>query len=100
MSGVKGSFLSMSFASMAAAAAEKEQQKQAAARLNVDSGVFAGGPPAPVGAQRLLKFVETSQVTMGPQDCPGYWLVTGAKLDVDKGRISLHVKFSLLAPVS
>uniref|UniRef100_A0A0E0DZW9 MACPF domain-containing protein n=1 Tax=Oryza meridionalis TaxID=40149 RepID=A0A0E0DZW9_9ORYZ len=97
MSGVKGSFLSMTFASTAAAA-EKEQQ--AAARLNVDSGVFAGGPPAPVGTQRLLKFVETSQVTMGPQDCPGYWLVTGAKLDVDKGRISLHVKFSLLAPVS
>ncbi|KAF0914518.1 hypothetical protein E2562_029419 [Oryza meyeriana var. granulata] len=93
----KGSFLSMSFTSTAA---EKEQQETAAARLNVDSGVFAGGPPVPVGTQRLLKFVETSQVTMGPQDSPGYWLVTGAKLDVDKGKISLHVKFSLLAPVS
>ncbi|XP_015693822.1 MACPF domain-containing protein At1g14780-like [Oryza brachyantha] len=97
----KGSFLSMSFAS--AAAAEKEHQlqlQQAATRFNVDSGVFAGGPPVPVGTPRLLKFVETSQVTMGPQDSPGYWLVTGAKLDVDKGKISLHVKFSLIAPVS
>ncbi|KAG8076238.1 hypothetical protein GUJ93_ZPchr0006g42955 [Zizania palustris] len=91
----KGSFLSMSFAS---AAADKEQQR--AARSNIDSGVFAGGPPVPVGTQRLLKFVETSQVTMGPQDSPGYWLVTGAKLDVEKGKISLHVKFSLLAPFS
>uniref|UniRef100_A0A0D9WNW5 MACPF domain-containing protein n=1 Tax=Leersia perrieri TaxID=77586 RepID=A0A0D9WNW5_9ORYZ len=97
--GGKGSssFLSMSFAS---AAAEKEQQQAAAARFNIDSGVFAGGPPVPVGTQRLLKFVETAQVTMGPQDTPGYWLVTGAKLDVEKGKISLHVKFSLLAPVS
>jgi hypothetical protein len=23
---------------------------------------------------------------MGPQDSPGYWLVTGARLDVDNGR--------------
>uniref|UniRef100_A0A0E0LA05 MACPF domain-containing protein n=1 Tax=Oryza punctata TaxID=4537 RepID=A0A0E0LA05_ORYPU len=100
MSGGKGSFLSMSFASTAAEKEQQKQQQQAAERFNVDSGVFAGGPPVPVGTQRLLKFVETSQVTMGPQDCPGYWLVTGAKLDVDKGKISLHVKFSLLAPVS
>ncbi|XBI48393.1 hypothetical protein VPH35_112149 [Triticum aestivum] len=65
---------------------------------NINSGVFAGGPPVPVGAQKLLKFVDTSQVTMGPHDSPGYWLATGARLDVDKGKISLHVKFSLLAP--
>lgn len=92
----KGSFLSKSFAAASSGAIEKERQP---ARVNIDSGVFAGGPPVPVGAQRLLKFVETSQVTMGPQDSPGHWLVTGAKLDVDKGKISLHVKFSLLAPV-
>lgn len=65
---------------------------------NINSGVFAGGPPVPVGAHKLLKFVDTSQVTMGPHDSPGYWLATGARLDVDKGKISLHVKFSLLAP--
>ena len=83
---------------MGAGGVDKEQQHPA--RIHIDSAVFAGGPPVPVGTQRLLKFVETSQVTMGPQDSPGYWLVTGAKLDVEKGKISLHVKFSLLAPVS
>ncbi|WVZ81743.1 hypothetical protein U9M48_029085 [Paspalum notatum var. saurae] len=93
----KGSFLSKSFTASSGGAGEKEQQP---ARIHIDSGVFAGGPPVPVGTQRLLKFVETSQVTMGPQDSPGYWLVTGAKLYVEKGKISLHVKFSLLAPVS
>ena len=92
----KMSFLSKSFAASSGAGAEQRRP----ARVHIDSGVFAGGPPVPVGAQRLLKFVETSQVTMGPQDSPGYWLVTGAKLDVEKGKISLHVKFSLLAPVS
>jgi len=93
----KTSFLSRSFAASSGAAGEEQPQP---ARVHIDSGVFAGGPPVPVGAQRLLKFVETSQATMGPQDSPGYWLVTGAKLDVEKGKISLHVKFSLLAPVS
>lgn len=68
--------------------------------VNIDSGVLAGGPPVPVAAQKMLRLVDTSQVTMGPQDSPGYWLVTGARLDVDNGRISLHVKFSLLAPAS
>ncbi|KAL6606963.1 hypothetical protein ACP70R_042616 [Stipagrostis hirtigluma subsp. patula] len=92
----KGSFLLKSFAASSGAI---EKEKQLPARAHIDSGVFAGGPPVPVGTQRLLKFVETSQVTMGPQDSPGYWLATGAKLDVEKGKISLHVKFSLLAPV-
>lgn len=95
----KGSFLSKSFTAAASSGAA-ERDRQEPARVNVDSGVFAGGPPVPVGDQKLLKFVDTSQVTMGPQDAPGYWLVTGAKLDVEKGKISLHVKFSLLAPVS
>ncbi|CAL5047107.1 unnamed protein product [Urochloa decumbens] len=93
----KGSFLSNSFVPSLGGV---EERRQSPARVHIDSGVFAGGPPVPVGTQRLLKFVETSQVTMGPQDSPGYWLVTGAKLDVEKGKISLHVKFSLLAPVT
>ena len=91
------SFLSKSFA-MSSAATKKELQ--GAARVGIDSGVFSRGPPVPVGDQKLLKYVDTSQVTMGPQDSPGYWLATGARLDVEKGKISLHVKFSLLAPVS
>ncbi|XVF43437.1 hypothetical protein PTKIN_Ptkin02bG0040100 [Pterospermum kingtungense] len=62
----------------------------------VDSAVYPTGPPVPVQTPKLLKFVETSQLCRGPQDSPGYWLVTGARLQLEKGKISLHVKFSLL----
>ncbi|ERN11371.1 MACPF domain-containing protein At1g14780 [Amborella trichopoda] len=62
----------------------------------VDSGVFPTGPPVPNDAQKLLRFVDASHVCKGPRDSPGHWLVTGAKLDMDKGKICLHVKFSLL----
>lgn len=62
----------------------------------VDSGVYPAGPPVPVQTQKLLKFVDTSELCKGPQDNPGHWLVTGAKLDLEKGKICMHVKFSLL----
>ncbi|KAJ4826288.1 hypothetical protein Tsubulata_036906 [Turnera subulata] len=62
----------------------------------VDSSVYPSGPPVPVQTNKLLKFVDTSQLCRGPQDSPGHWLVTGAKLDAEKGKISLQVKFSLL----
>ncbi|XP_058079380.1 MACPF domain-containing protein At1g14780-like isoform X2 [Magnolia sinica] len=62
----------------------------------VDSGVFPTGPPMPVQAQKHLKFVDTSHVCKGAQDSPGHWLVSGAKLDLVKGKICVHVKFSLL----
>ncbi|XVF85583.1 hypothetical protein PTKIN_Ptkin17bG0128900 [Pterospermum kingtungense] len=62
----------------------------------VDSAVYPTGPPVPVQTPKLLKFVETSHICKGPQDSPGYWLVTGARLQLEKGKISLHVKFSLL----
>ncbi|CAA7401362.1 unnamed protein product [Spirodela intermedia] len=62
----------------------------------IDSAVFPGGPPVPVLAQRLLKFVDTAELCKGPQDSPGFWLVTGARLAMHLGKICLHVKFSLL----
>ncbi|KAB5544884.1 hypothetical protein DKX38_012996 [Salix brachista] len=62
----------------------------------VDSSVFPSGPPVPVQTQKLLKFVDTSHLCRGPQNSPGHWLVTGARLYLDKGKISLQVKFSLL----
>ncbi|KAM0912876.1 hypothetical protein ACQ4PT_012532 [Festuca glaucescens] len=107
-SGKSSSFLSMPFSGSSSSSGSgsggvKEGRQQPGPPpvvLNINSGLFVGAPPVPVGAQKLLKFVDTSQVTMGPQDSPGYWLVTGARLDVDKGKISLHVKFSLLAPAS
>ncbi|XP_024019349.1 MACPF domain-containing protein At1g14780 isoform X2 [Morus notabilis] len=62
----------------------------------VDSAVYPTGPPVSQHAQKLLKFVDTSQLCSGPQDSPGHWLVTGARLSLEKGKIGLHVKFSLL----
>ncbi|KAM3327744.1 MACPF domain-containing protein [Capsicum galapagoense] len=62
----------------------------------VDSGVYPTGPPVPVQTQKLLKFVDTTQLCRGPLDNPGHWSVTGAKLDLERGKICLRVKFSLL----
>lgn len=62
----------------------------------LNSGIYPDGPLVPVRSQKLLKFVDTAEVSKGPQDMPGHWLVTAAKLDIDRGKISLQVKFSLL----
>ncbi|TYH89001.1 hypothetical protein ES332_D01G228200v1 [Gossypium tomentosum] len=66
------------------------------ADVNINSAVYPGGPPVPVQAPKLLKFVDTTEITRGPQEVPGYWVVSGARLVVKKGRISLLVKYSLL----
>ncbi|RDX97610.1 MACPF domain-containing protein [Mucuna pruriens] len=66
------------------------------ADVNINSAVYPGGPPVPVQTPKLLKFVDTTEMTRGPQESPGYWVVSGAKLVVDKARISLRVKYSLL----
>ena len=47
-------------------------------------------------AGKLAKVVDLTEMSEGPQDIPGHWLVTGAKLGVDKGRIVLRIKYSLL----
>lgn len=67
------------------------------ADVNINSAVYPGGPPSPVRAPKLLKLVDTTEMTRGPQDQPGYWVVSGAKLCVDKGKISIRIKYSLLA---
>lgn len=59
-----------------------------------DSALFSAAPP--VHQSKLLKFVDLTEMVRGPQDIPGHWLVSGAKLDVDKGKISVRVKYSLL----
>ncbi|KAM7277589.1 hypothetical protein ACFE04_004723 [Oxalis oulophora] len=69
-------------------------QKQAPTALN--SGVYPDGPPVPVRSSKLLKFVETAEVMRGPHDIPGHWLVIGARLVTDGGKIGLQVKFALL----
>ncbi|KAJ6770036.1 MACPF DOMAIN-CONTAINING PROTEIN CAD1 [Salix purpurea] len=45
---------------------------------------------------KLARIVDMSEMSKGAQDVPGHWLVTGAKLGVDKGKIVLRVKYSLL----
>ncbi|KAF1876577.1 hypothetical protein Lal_00021133 [Lupinus albus] len=49
-----------------------------------------------VSVNKLVKFVDLSEMSQGPQDPPGHWLVTGGKLGVEKGKIVLRVKYSLL----
>ncbi|KAJ4768736.1 MACPF domain-containing protein NSL1 [Rhynchospora pubera] len=65
-------------------------------KIEVNSAVFPKGPPVPLRVQKLSKFVDTSEITRGPDDLPGYWVVTGAKLCAEGGKISLKVKYSLL----
>ncbi|XP_038981337.1 MACPF domain-containing protein CAD1-like [Phoenix dactylifera] len=45
---------------------------------------------------KLAKIVDMTEMSKGPEDTPGHWLVTGAKLGVEKGRIVVRVKYSLL----
>uniref|UniRef100_A0A7N2M5C4 MACPF domain-containing protein n=1 Tax=Quercus lobata TaxID=97700 RepID=A0A7N2M5C4_QUELO len=45
---------------------------------------------------KLVKFVDMIEMSKGPQNPPGHWLVTGGKLGVEKGKIVLRVKYSLL----
>lgn len=45
---------------------------------------------------KLVKYVDLSEMSKGPQDPPGHWLVTGGKLGVEKGKIVLRLKYSLL----
>ncbi|KAJ9136132.1 hypothetical protein P3X46_033240 [Hevea brasiliensis] len=69
-------------------------------KVDVNSAVFPGGPPSLTKAPKMLNFVDTKEMVRGPEDPPGYWVVTGAKLCVDGGRISIKVKYSLLAIMS
>lgn len=45
---------------------------------------------------KLVKYVDLSEMSKGPEDPPGHWLVTGGKLGVEKGKIVLRLKYSLL----
>ncbi|GLT54790.1 hypothetical protein SLA2020_279590 [Shorea laevis] len=69
------------------------------ADVNINSAIYPGGPPVPVQAPKLLKFVDPTEMMRGPQETPGYWVVSGARLLVEKGRISLRVKYSLLTVI-
>ncbi|XP_057750428.1 MACPF domain-containing protein At4g24290-like [Arachis stenosperma] len=67
--------------------------------VNINSALYPAGPPVPTQTPKLLRFVDTTEMTRGPQDLPGYWVVSGARLVVDKGKISLKVRYSLLTAI-
>ncbi|GAB4856246.1 hypothetical protein Ancab_014173 [Ancistrocladus abbreviatus] len=61
-----------------------------------DLGNSSYGTRHSIAGNTPAKLVDISEMTKGPQDLPGHWLVTGGKLDVKKGKIVLRVKYSLL----
>lgn len=61
-----------------------------------DSGDSSDLSSSVVGMSKFVKVVDTSEMGRGPQDIPGHWLVTGGKLGVEKGKIGLRLKYSLL----
>ncbi|KAK7399326.1 hypothetical protein VNO78_10508 [Psophocarpus tetragonolobus] len=61
------------------------------------SNTYSSARPAPVHTPKLQRFVDTSQMMRGPEDTPGYWVVSGARLSVEHGKIYLLVKHSLLS---
>lgn len=75
-------------------------QQQSKAKKGTSSASPAAAPAAAPAAtqttQKLSKFVDTAEMARGPEDLPGHWLVTGAKLCVEKSNIFLRVKYSLL----
>lgn len=60
------------------------------------SGDSSSGSSGTVSGNKLVKFVDMSEMKKGPEDLPGHWLVTGGKLGIEKGKIILRVKYSLL----
>ncbi|WOK91474.1 hypothetical protein Cni_G00165 [Canna indica] len=65
-------------------------------KVEVNSAIYPKGPPVPIRMPKMSRLVDTTEMSRGPDDLPGYWVVTGAKLCVDGGKISLKVKYSLL----
>ncbi|KAL9258206.1 MACPF domain-containing protein [Drosera capensis] len=65
-------------------------------KVQLGSGDTGFGVRESVTGNKLVKFVDTAEMSKGPQDLPGHWLVTGGKQGVEKGKIVLRVKYSLL----
>ncbi|KAH6773678.1 MAC/Perforin domain-containing protein [Perilla frutescens var. frutescens] len=77
-----------------------QHAEKAPPKVDLNSAVYPGGPPSPVRAPKMSHFVDTKEMVRGPEDTPGYWVVTGAKLCVENGMIRIKVKYSLLTIVS
>ncbi|KAL6970028.1 hypothetical protein U1Q18_029736 [Sarracenia purpurea var. burkii] len=75
----KSGFFSAISTSISGNGVEKEKRLD---MVVVDSSIYPVGLPVPVSDQKLLKFVDMSQLCRGPLDSPGHWLVTGARLNL------------------
>ncbi|KAF8030180.1 hypothetical protein BT93_E2576 [Corymbia citriodora subsp. variegata] len=69
-------------------------------KVDLDSEVYPGSPSLPWKMPRIANFVDTKELVRGPEEHPGYWVVTGAKLCIEGGRISVKAKYSLLTFMS
>ncbi|PWZ55527.1 Cyclin-dependent kinase B2-1 [Zea mays] len=58
-------------------------------RVEVNSAIFPKGPPVPLPVQKMATHIDTTEVSRGPDDLPGYWVVTGAKLCMEGGKVTL-----------
>ncbi|XP_022955164.1 MACPF domain-containing protein NSL1 isoform X2 [Cucurbita moschata] len=76
------------------------QQPEAQPKIELNSAVYPDGPPLTVRAMKMLNVIDTKEMVRGPENSPGYWVVTGAKLCVEGARISIKVKYSLLTILS
>ncbi|XP_020205757.1 MACPF domain-containing protein NSL1 [Cajanus cajan] len=76
------------------------QSPEKPTKVDINSAIYHGGPPVPTRAPKMLTFVDTKEMVRGPEDSPGYWVVTGAKLSIEGGRISIKAKYSLLTILS
>lgn len=73
----------------------RESKPQKTADMNINSAVCRDEPPWPTRVPKLTHLVNTKEIVRGPQDPPGHWVVTGAKLCMEDGKIGVKVKFSL-----
>ncbi|KHN09978.1 MACPF domain-containing protein NSL1 [Glycine soja] len=79
---------------------ELQSPDQKPNKVDINSAIYNVGPPVPTRVPKMLSFVDTKEMVRGPEDTPGYWVVTGAKLCVEGGRISIKAKYSLLTILS
>ncbi|KAK2438884.1 MACPF domain-containing protein [Trifolium repens] len=65
--------------------------------VNINSVLHAISHPSPINAPKLQRYVDPTEIIRGPQDTPGFWAVSGARLSIQNRKIYLLVKYSLLS---
>lgn len=73
-----------------------KSQKTVTSENSSNPDILGSGSRENTTGNKLVKLVDLSEMSKGPQDPPGHWLVTGGKLGVEKGKIVLRLKYSLL----